>query len=375
MQDDRPLVVTVISGMTPGGAQQLVVDFHSVFPPEFRGEVIGLYPGPLAERLRRVGVPIREFPFRGPLMLAAIPFVWWELRKRRPHGVITHLGFANAVGRCAARLACVPRVISVYHSLDRWRRNPLWNWLDRVTSHLADHLLAVSQSVADFLKTNGLDERKVRVCHARGELAERFPSIELTSEKSAALRSELRVPQGAIVSLMAGRLVPAKAYDVALAAWAKVHGRVPGSLLLIAGDGPLLESLREQARTLRCEDSIRFLGQRSDVAVLLRFADLFVLASRLEGFPIALQEAFAAGLPAVVSDQPGIQEVVAITGGALTVPREDQEALAVAWERLVVDEELRIRLGEEARTKALAQLDVRSMRDDYLRLLGLLPPA
>ena len=107
----------------------------------------------------------------------------------------------------------------------------------------------------------------------------------------------------ALVSV--GRLAPQKGHDVLLRAMVKVRARYPGVHLTIIGDGPDRASLQELARALGLDEAVSFAGFIAEPLPHVKAADLFVLASRYEGFPNAALEAMACGTPAVLTDCPG----------------------------------------------------------------------
>ena len=95
---------------------------------------------------------------------------------------------------------------------------------------------------------------------------------------------------------------------------------------------------------------------------------MFVLSSRSEGFPVAVLEAMAAGLPVVATDVGGVAEAVEHGETGLLVPAADSEALARALERLVADGALRRRLGAAGRARARSLFDVERYRAAYAEL-------
>lgn len=74
------------------------------------------------------------------------------------------------------------------------------------------------------------------------------------------------------------------------------------SKLLMVGDGPDEKGLKEYAKELGINKTVKFLGNRNDVTELMQAMDLFLLPSRYEGLPVTLMEAQASGLPSVISD-------------------------------------------------------------------------
>ncbi|MGR4849997.1 glycosyltransferase [Streptomyces violaceus] len=167
-----------------------------------------------------------------------------------------------------------------------------------------------------------------------------------------------------------GRLCRQKGQDVLLRAWDDVVRRVPDARLVLVGDGPDHDRLREGA-----PESVVFAGAVTDASPWYQVADLVVLPSRWEGMALAPLEAMACGRPVVVTDVDGARESLPPSFSArCLVPPEDPAALAGAVTELLIDPPLRESLGHQGRRHVLSTHDVRhtaeAVSDVYRDLLG-----
>ena len=122
------------------------------------------------------------------------------------------------------------------------------------------------------------------------------------------------VRRGAPALVSVGRLARQKGFDLVLPALAQVRRRFPDVHLTILGDGPERAALELQARALGLGDAVTFAGFSDEPLSAVGAADLFVLASRYEGFPNAALEAIACGTPIVLTDCPGANRDIVVPG-------------------------------------------------------------
>jgi glycosyltransferase involved in cell wall biosynthesis len=156
--------------------------------------------------------------------------------------------------------------------------------------------------------------------------------------------------------LAVGRLAPQKGFGTLLSAAASWHDMRPVPHVLIAGEGPLLGQLRDQAATLGVD--AEFLGHRDDVPALLAAADVFVLPSHWEGQPLVLQEALRAGAAIVATRTGGIPELAG-PGAAYLVTAGDVPQLAAGVRAVLTSQSLAVRLRSAA-TRRAASLPTQS---------------
>ncbi len=158
-------------------------------------------------------------------------------------------------------------------------------------------------------------------------------------------RSSLESP----VIMAAGRLVPEKQLVKLIEAFALIAGELPDWRLRICGDGPNRIELARQVRKRDLWDRVELPGSLPDLAAEWPKASIAALSSRTEGYPLVLQEAMAAGVPAVSFDCPsGPREIIDHEVNGLLVSPQSVAGLAAALLRVATDQDLRRRLGAAA---------------------------
>jgi glycosyltransferase involved in cell wall biosynthesis len=144
-----------------------------------------------------------------------------------------------------------------------------------------------------------------------------------------------------------GRLSIEKGPDRLLEAFGKIKQN-NGWKLVFAGSGPMMEELKEKTKAMGIDSNVVFLGQVKEVDKLLAESSIFVLPSRLEGFPNALCEAMAAGLPSICFDCIPSGDVITNGEDGFIVPDGDTDALAKTIQDLMDSEELRRQVATKA---------------------------
>jgi glycosyltransferase involved in cell wall biosynthesis len=256
------------------------------------------------------------------------------MQRCRPDVVHTHTSKAGLLGRRAAFAVGVRVVAHTFHGhVLRDYYGPLRSWalaqLERRLAARTDLLFAVSPSCAAELAELGVAPR--------ARLAVLPPAVDVELAAAGArgvARAALGLPGDALALACAGRLVPIKRVDAfvhLVNALPEVHGDV-------FGDGPCGARLRAAAGP-----RVRFRGARSDLRALLPAYDALVIPSRREGCPLVAVEAFAAGVPVVGFDVPGVRDVLGDWGAGVLVA---DAALPVhrwpPWRRRDPDRESRL---------------------------------
>ena len=173
-----------------------------------------------------------------------------------------------------------------------------------------------------------------------------------------------------IVITFVGRLHPQKGVDTLLRAFKLVTQDKPQLhwMLRLAGTGPLEHGLKVLADELGVGQQVSFLGQVADVNAVLDQSDIFVLPSLSEGMSNALLEAMARGLPCVVTDIAGNNDMIRHQDNGLLVPPGDEKPLAIAIALLATDQELRKTLGQTAARTVEERYSLDSAANQYMAL-------
>lgn len=252
--------------------------------------------------------------------------------------VHTHTSTAGWLGREAAFRAGVRTVVHTFHGLvlrDYFAAPLAWviRRLERRLAARTTRLVAVSESCRDELAELGVVAReRVTVVPPAVPLPTFLPRAEA--------RARLSI-EAAFAVATYGRLVPIKRVDHVLRAVAPMAS----TRTFVCGGGPLQERLRRKAPT-----GVVFCGGGEATRALLPAFDAMVLASRREGFPLAAVEAFAAGVPTVGYDVPGVRDALADGRGLLVPERLGPAGLRAGLERLQREPELARQLTTTARS-------------------------
>lgn len=187
----------------------------------------------------------------------------------------------------------------------------------------------------------------------------------MSDDDRRAMRAKLGLPKTGPLVMGISRLVPRKGFDTLIRAAALAATKTPGLTVAIGGAGRDEERLRKIADAVNVE--VHFLGKipEADLPGAYACADVFAMLCRnrwfgleQEGFGIVFLEAAAAGIPAIAGRSGGSHEAVVDGETGIVVDRPNDLAdVAEAVHRLVTDRELARKLGDQARTRALAEFD------------------
>jgi lipopolysaccharide/colanic/teichoic acid biosynthesis glycosyltransferase/glycosyltransferase involved in cell wall biosynthesis len=356
-----PHVMIVITRGEAGGAQSHVRDLCQALQQRVKFTVV--IGGPVEEsvlgrELTALGIAVCPMP---DMVESLNPFKLWPavqqltelIHTHKPDLVHGHSAIGGLVSRVTAHRARLPSVYTV-HGFGFKSEVPL---VRRTASALAEHMMArwttqmicVSKYERELALNLAIDSDRV---HVIPNGIARLPKSEVasTDDSSESSDTNAQLTQQAANTprlIMVARMKLPKRHDLLLQALAKVRNTLGFELpVTLAGDGPLIDVLRTQAKALNLKN-ITWAGDVSHVSELLAQHDVFVLLSDHEGMPITVLEAMRAGLCVLASSLPGIREqIIPYQDGVLTANTPD--AVAEKLLQLVRDPHLRKRLGRAA---------------------------
>ncbi len=292
-----------------------------------------------------------------------------EIRSYEPHIVLAHGGqpFKFAILSTLFWRKSPPvmyRKIGLSEQwLDKLRflRIPCYRWLFRK----ADMIVAVGQSVKQELKVLfKVNTDRIKVIPNAID-PKRFYLMQGTRER---LRQELGIRPDAPVLISVGSLSWEKNQEAVIRMLKELKRDHPKTVLILVGDGLRGEDLKKLSKEMNLEDSVRFLGTRSDVPELLVAADIFVLTSLTEGMPGALIEAGFAGLPSVVWDVADVKEVVQHGVTGLVSSYLDDKTFIKALHELITNPEKGRIMGKAAQISCKERFDIGKCAEEYEQL-------
>lgn len=329
-----------------GGVQIHVKDLAAAAQAE--GHEVTVFTGgtgPFLDALRAQGTPavvLRHLcvPIHPVHDLLALREIREHLQSLKPDLLALHSAKAGVLGRLVGRSIGLPAVLTAHG----WTFTPgfpavpgmAYRQIERLMGPLTSMIIAVSEFDRRLALQAGIvgEDRVVTVHNGMPDVA-----------------AHLRANPGRVPArlVMIARLGAQKDHPLLLRALAGLQD-LPWELDLI-GEGPLMGQMKTLAAELGIGSRVRFLGQRMDVDRLVSEAQISVLTSNWEGFPLSILESMRAGLPVVASAVGGVDEAVADGHTGYLIPRGDATVLRDRLARLLSDPALRARMGAEGRAR------------------------
>lgn len=293
------------------------------------------------------------------------------MRQHRYDVVHVHTPIAAVLGRVAAKLAGVPRIIYTAHGFPFHEQSSpthyhIYFTIEKACAVLTD--LILTQSHEDFINA-----QKYKLCSPdkvrhlnNGIDIEYFSRDRLNPVHQSQLRKSLKLPDSAILIGIVGRLIYQKGSGYLIEAIHQLLPQFPDLHVLVIGGSlstdrdPFEKELAKRIETLGIADHITFTGFRDDIPELLGLLDIFTLPTFFgEGLPRSILEAMAMELPVVTTNIRGCREAVIPGKTGLIVPPKSSEKLAAALNFLLSYPSMSRAYGRAGRRYVESEFDER----------------
>lgn len=368
--NDKPLIVHVLYRLDTGGMERIIVSLINATHDRYRHAVIALVGfGSLRGEIEHAVTACLSLHKKPGKDWACHGRLWRALRALRPDLVQTYnigaLDLAPVV-----KLAGVRRLVHAEHgrdATDPQGENSTYLRLRRWMAPLIDRYVAVAPDLQRWL-TDRVGIRRSKVTYIANGID--VAAFDLPRDESVPRRRLADfAPAGSVLIGHVARLDKVKDQANLISAFKLLREQGHADCrLVIAGEGPQRDALEHQIVELGLAESVRLLGDRSDVAELLAECDVFALSSIAEGMPVTLLEAMAARLPVVATDVGGVALVVDAGVTGTLVPAGDPRAMAGALRAYVADESLRHSHGEAGHARVAAKFSLNAMVASYVAL-------
>ncbi|MFH1502392.1 MAG: glycosyltransferase [Candidatus Eisenbacteria bacterium] len=353
-------VLFVIGQLSYGGAERQVVELAKRLPRDRYEPVVCCLAGkgPLAAELEETGVRVVSIAKRAGVASGASRTLLDLVRAERPAVLHSYLFSANWRSVLVGRLARVPLVITSVRNVDIHGASAL-TLIERLLAGLNDRVVANAEAVKEYVsRAHGINPDKIVVVRNG-----------VSTDRVLSLATDAAPRNGApLTVLIVASLTPKKDHATFISAAAAVESRMPGVRFIVVGDGPLKGELERRADEVGLAGSIEFRGEVGDVGRVFAEADVCVLTSLKEGCSNFILEAMFAGKPVVATDAGGNRELVRDGDTGFIVPVGDGEGVAARLLEILSSSQLRRRMGERGRERALENFTVGRMVDETVRL-------
>ena len=289
--------------------------------------------------------------------------MWNFLRKEKPQIVHTHTPKAGIIGMLAARLAGVPHRLHTVAGLPLMEatgiKRKILNFVEKLTYSSATRVYPNSKGLYDFiLQNNFTQSNKLKIIgngSSNGINTTFFSPDQVSETERVTLREKLNIQPDDFVFVFVGRIVSDKGINELIKAFSQLqtaeNNELTGiKLLLVGGLESDLDPLNpETLAEINQNKDIISVGFQQDVRPFFAISDALVFPSYREGFPNVVMQAGAMGLPSIVSDINGCNEIIVEGENGLIIPSKNVEKLKEKMLTLARDKNLYIKLKENSR--------------------------
>ncbi|MCR5090419.1 MAG: glycosyltransferase family 4 protein [Oscillospiraceae bacterium] len=243
------------------------------------------------------------------------------------------------------------KVIYMAHGFHFCKGSSKKNWLifypiEKYMAKFCDLLITINEE--DYALAQKKFNRRTKIAHIHGVGVDETRYHPATPEEQLAMRKAEGLSSEDFVILCTGELNENKNQKTLISAAAQLKDRIPNLKILLAGNGPKEQELRDQIREEGLEGVVKLLGYRTDLERITPAVDLVVSCSRREGMPLNIIEAMLCAKPVVASHNRGHDELVSPGRTGILLTPTDTAGFAAAIDALATNAVRRNEMGEAA---------------------------
>ena len=362
-------IFLIIKSLGRGGAENLLVETLRLINREkFEFEVAYFLPNKnqMVRQINNLDVPVHCFNIASNLEILLNRKCLISYITRKKFDIIhAHLPWAGIAARMVTSRIDSPVIYTEHNMQERY--HPVTRLINKLTFNHQKEVFAVSNEVLSSVQKNIKPSIPVSLL-LNGVDTEKYKP---TNSATLDLRAKLRIKNGDLIIGTVAVFRKQKRLDIWLKLALRIHNEFPNTFFLILGDGPEGAKIRRIIKKSNLR-SICLPGRLSEVAEWVSLMDIFMITSKHEGLPIALLEAMSMKTPIVTTDAGGIKEIVRNGIEGFIYPVDQWSDMINGLRELIVDGELRIRIGDSARKRICENFSLANMvsqlETHYLRI-------
>ncbi|MDR6846145.1 glycosyltransferase family 4 protein [Flavobacterium granuli] len=299
--------------------------------------------------------------------LKALWQLYRYLKKEQPLIVHTHTPKAGTIGMIASKMAGIPHRLHTVAGLPLLEINgpkrKLLNLVEKITYSCATKIYPNSKGLKNIILQEGFCKLKKIKIIANGSTngidTEFFNSKKISNEAVLHLKKSLGIHNDDFVFVYVGRLTGDKGINELLVAFHKIAIEFNHIKLLLVGffESELDPLHKDTLSEMENNKQVIFVPFQKDVRPYYAVSNVLVFPSYREGFPNAILEAGAMGLPSIVTNINGCNEIIEDSKNGILIPPKDSAALFTAMKKIISDTPLRNHLQQNARSMVVSRFE------------------
>lgn len=318
------------------------------------------------------------------LDLKALWKLYHYLKKEQPLIVHTHTPKAGTIGMIASKMAGVPHRLHTVAGLPLLEINgskrKLLNLVEKITYSCASKIYPNSKGLKNIIIQEGFCKpEKIKIIangSTNGINSQFFNPEKILDETLLHLKKSLEIKPEDFVFVYVGRLTGDKGINELMVAFQKIASEFNNAKLLLVGffESELDPLHKDTLLEIKNNERVIFVPFQKDVRPFYAVSDVLVFPSYREGFPNAVLEAGAMGLPSIVTNINGCNEIIEHNVNGILIPPKNTNALFEAMKKIITDITLRSYLQQNARAMVVSRFEQivlwKALLDEYQKLEG-----